>query len=104
MEVRKIAAKRWSDGEDKLLVELVSADLASGKEINWQEIATLFSGRSNKDCRKRWIYTLNPSVKKGPWTDEEDKLLFKGIQLHGFRLVYYPQFNIRLEVQWSGAR
>lgn len=68
--------------------------MASGKEINWHEIATHISGRNNKDCRKRWIYTLNPSVRKGPWSEEEDTLLFKGIQLHGFRLVHYTQFNI----------
>jgi myb proto-oncogene protein len=26
----------------------------------------------DKDCRKRWFYTLDPGLRKGRWTREED--------------------------------
>jgi hypothetical protein len=34
------------------------------------------AGRSSKQCRERWYNILNPSIKKGSWTAEEDKIIF----------------------------
>ncbi|MBE3045446.1 hypothetical protein IMZ48_23445 [Candidatus Bathyarchaeota archaeon] len=28
-----------------------------------------------KDCRKRWLHSLDPSLRKGRWTKEEDRIL-----------------------------
>mmetsp|Transcript_97508 Transcript_97508/g.278838 ORF Transcript_97508/g.278838 Transcript_97508/m.278838 type:complete len:309 (-) Transcript_97508:332-1258(-) len=32
-------------------------------------------GRSGKQCRERWHNHLNPDVKKGSWTEEEDEII-----------------------------
>lgn len=58
-----------------------------GEEINWHHIASTIPDRNNKDCRKRWIYILMPSLNKGPWSDQEDALLREGARLHGFKSV-----------------
>jgi len=39
--------------------------LAAGEKINWIKIAELIDGRSNKACRKRWIHSLNHTLRKG---------------------------------------
>jgi len=41
----------------------------------------LIKGRSGKQCRERWINALNPSLKTGGWTPDEDKLLFSLYQI-----------------------
>ena len=55
--------------------------------INWQNVAKRIPGRTNKDCRKRWVYSLAPSIHKGSWEDTEDALLQEGVERHGTRLV-----------------
>jgi hypothetical protein len=36
-------------------------------------------GRAGKQCRERWFNHLDPSIRKTPWTEEEDQLI---LQLH----------------------
>lgn len=55
--------------------------------INWIEVASFLHGRNNKDCRKRWVYSLSPSIRKGTWTKQEDSLLREGVHRYGTRLV-----------------
>lgn len=63
--------------------------------IDWQEVATHLEGRTNKDCRKRWVYALRIVVTKGPWGQDEDQRLEAGVELHGCRwksyIVMYQQ-------------
>ncbi|KAM7205886.1 hypothetical protein V8F33_000716 [Rhypophila sp. PSN 637] len=51
--------------------------------IDWQEVATHLNGRTNKDCRKRWVHALRIEVTKGPWSQDEDKRLEDGVGLYG---------------------
>jgi hypothetical protein len=45
--------------------------------VQWSEIAVrLGTGRIGKQVRERWNNRLDPSLKKGPWTAEEDELMF----------------------------
>ena len=51
---------------------------------HWKEIALELSNRSGvgifrqaKQCRERWINHLDPNVKKGNWTEEEDVLMLR---------------------------
>ncbi|TFK76764.1 hypothetical protein BDN72DRAFT_829929 [Pluteus cervinus] len=66
----------WTEDEDRLLRQAVDR---YGDHDNWKTIATQIPGRTNKACRKRWLHSLSPTVKKSAWTTSEDQLL---IQLH----------------------
>jgi len=65
----------WSVQEDQKLRQLVK----DHGTRSWTMIAVRLEGRTGKQCRERWVNQLNPEVKKGQWTPDEDQLL---IQLH----------------------
>ncbi|KAF9183982.1 hypothetical protein BGZ49_004482 [Haplosporangium sp. Z 27] len=47
----------------------------------WSVIATnSVPGRTGVQAQARWSEALDPQVKKGPWTSEEDALLLRGVQ------------------------
>lgn len=68
----------WRKEEDARLCALV-AHLGSARgcasQSKWGEVATHLPGRTAKDCRKRWFHSLDPTLKKGRWTESEDKIL-----------------------------
>jgi len=63
----------WTIEEDRKLLEWVKIN----GPIKWTSCSEFICGRSGKQCRERWFNTLNPNVKKGGWTPEEDFLIFK---------------------------
>ena len=40
--------------------------------IKWSVIAAQLPGRIGKQCRERWFNHLDPDIKKGDWTPDED--------------------------------
>lgn len=42
---------------------------------NWAKVAEMLTERSGKQCRERWHNHLNPEIKKGDWTMEEDRII-----------------------------
>ncbi|KAF9136010.1 hypothetical protein BGW39_009062 [Mortierella sp. 14UC] len=68
----------WTPEEDEYLRAAVQT--YGDKTEKWAKIAACVPGRTNKNCRKRWFHSLDPSLKKGPWTEEEDHLLRTGVQ------------------------
>lgn len=62
----------WTEEEDLTLTQLVES---SDSQPNWSEIADSIPGRSAKQCRERWSFNLDPSINKGEWTAEEDRIL-----------------------------
>jgi hypothetical protein len=60
----------WTNEEDSIILQCIDNGM-----IKWTEIADCVPGRSSKQCRERWSNHLDPSLKKGNWDDEEDKLL-----------------------------
>jgi len=63
----------WTAEEDDLVRKLV-------KEMgpkNWSTIAQQLQGRIGKQCRERWYNHLDPTINKGPWTEEEDQILIQ---------------------------
>ncbi|KAF7975763.1 hypothetical protein HWV62_8561 [Athelia sp. TMB] len=56
-----------------------------GENDNWKNIALVVSGRTNKACRKRWLHSLSPHVKKSAWTPTEDSRLLALHTTHGPR-------------------
>ena len=69
----------WTPEEDQRLVSWVQAEGPN----KWAQAANFIIGRSGKQCRERWFNNLNPDVKKGDWSKEEDELIFELYQKHG---------------------
>ncbi len=42
----------------------------------------MIKGRCGKQCRERWVNILNPQVKKGNWSVEEQERIFQNLSLH----------------------
>ena len=59
--------------EDRLVLDLVMRHGAK----KWSFIASHLTGRIGKQCRERWANHLNPNIKKGPWTEDEDKKIIE---------------------------
>ncbi|KAI0359049.1 hypothetical protein OH77DRAFT_1575426 [Trametes cingulata] len=72
--------KPWTTYEDNLLIQAVAIH---GENDNWKAVALSVPGRTNKACRKRWLHSLSPNVKKTAWTPEEDQLLLSLYAIHG---------------------
>ncbi|KAK9828578.1 hypothetical protein WJX72_000843 [[Myrmecia] bisecta] len=70
----------WTVEEDNKIIELVGKIGAK----RWSLIAQDLPGRIGKQCRERWHNHLNPDIKRGSWTKEEDAILspVKGLCRH----------------------
>jgi len=66
----------WTKEEDAKLKMIVEANGAAEK-VKWSSIALQLPGRIGKQCRERYFNHLDPSVKKGKWTEEEDSIIFE---------------------------
>ncbi|XP_013415763.1 uncharacterized protein LOC106177515 [Lingula anatina] len=90
-----INKKKWTADEDKKLKEIVE----SFEERNWGHIAeALGTGRSSFMCLQRYQQKLNPLMRGGPFTPEEDELLREvvaysqvGNMVHWVQVVYYME-------------
>ena len=79
---------KFTQSEDTLLKKLVS----KYGENKWEEIASQIPGRNTRQCHDRWVYYLNPNVKKSPWTEEEEKMLCKCVREIGPHWVRIARF------------
>ncbi|KAK9116161.1 hypothetical protein Sjap_015108 [Stephania japonica] len=70
---------RWTVEEDKCLK--VSVTLFGAKA--WNKIAQFVPGRTQVQCRERWLNVLDPSLNLGEWTGEEDAKLKEAITKYG---------------------
>ncbi|KAI1749771.1 hypothetical protein F4782DRAFT_533212 [Xylaria castorea] len=71
--------KRWSEEEDRILYEETQKQELAGDTKDWHRIAAKLPGRTNKDCRKRWVNKVCGSLKKGPWNKNEDESLLDAV-------------------------
>eukprot|EP01138_Halocafeteria_seosinensis_P002622 gb/GECG01002681.1/.p1 GENE.gb/GECG01002681.1/~~gb/GECG01002681.1/.p1 ORF type:complete len:103 (+),score=12.64 gb/GECG01002681.1/:1-309(+) len=54
--------------------------------IQWRVISRqMHEGRAPKQCRERWHHHLDPTIKKGSWTQEEDDAIIELKQQLGNR-------------------
>ncbi len=68
----------WSYAEDKILLDWVDKYGPS----KWTECSKLIKGRCGKQCRERWVNILNPVVKKGNWSNEEQEKIFENLSIY----------------------
>jgi hypothetical protein len=69
----------WTIEQDRKLLDWVKRE-GPGQ---WSQCAEFITGRSGKQCRERWFNTLNPDVKKGNWSPEEDFIIFDSYRQFG---------------------
>ena len=69
----------WSKEEDDLLKKAV--EIYKGK--NWKAVSLMLKTRTRAQCAHRWQKVLNPDIKKGAWTPEEDQCLINALKQHG---------------------
>ncbi|EIW86473.1 hypothetical protein CONPUDRAFT_161215 [Coniophora puteana RWD-64-598 SS2] len=77
--MERSAGRPWTANEDDLLVQAVALH---GESDNWKAIARAVPGRTNKACRKRWLHSLSPNIRKSAWTPEEDRVLLDLYKIH----------------------
>jgi len=75
----------WTPEEDRLLSEAVAIETPNHGPISWHKVAAHLPGRNNKDCRKRWHYSIVNTIRKGTWTREEDQKLRQAVEMYGAR-------------------
>lgn len=63
--------KIWTENEDSLLRDIISR-YGTG---NWILISNYLPQRNGKQCRDRWHNHLDPTLRKGDWTDNEDRII-----------------------------
>lgn len=73
----------WSEEEDMIVREMVMT-FGVGK-VKWSEIASKLPGRIGKQCRERWFNHLDPYIKKGEWSEVEDRILYEAQRQFGNR-------------------
>ena len=66
----------WTEEEDRILMDWIKNHGA----VKWTECSKNIKGRCGKQCRERWVNILNPGVKKGNWTDQEQTLIFDNLK------------------------
>ncbi|CAI9261822.1 unnamed protein product [Lactuca saligna] len=71
---------KWAPDEDKHLK--IAVKLFGAK--NWNKIARFVPGRTQVQCRERWVNCLDPALNMNEWTPEEDLKLKNAISEHGY--------------------
>ena len=70
----------WTPEEDQIL-----RDKRALYGRKWAKIAAHLPGRQGKQCRERFVNHLDPNLKKGEWTDDEEAILIALHEHHGNR-------------------
>ena len=65
----------WTQQEDAHLMSLVGELAQGGTVKNWASVADRVPGRTSKQCRERWFNHLDPNIKRGNYTAEEDEII-----------------------------
>jgi hypothetical protein len=69
----------WGVDEDQKILDWVQSHGAK----NWSALATTMHGRLGKQCRERWVNSLDPDLVHRPWTEDEDRILIEHQKVWG---------------------
>lgn len=79
----------WTSIEDEILLKIVSSRGAKAWSAVAKELNTMIHDgntiRHGRHCRERWFNHIDPNLKKGGWTEEEDQYVILHQQLLGNR-------------------
>ena len=80
--MKRKRGNQWTGEEDNQLRKLVDEH----GDRKWSFIASKMNGRRNdKQCRGRWVNHLKPDIRRGEWTQAEDRILVEGHRMLGTR-------------------
>ncbi|KAG5192468.1 Homeodomain-like protein, partial [Tribonema minus] len=70
--------RAWSKREDDAISGLVTHYGVKRWSLIAQNLSKEVEGavRSGKQCRTRWLNHLDPSLRRDPWTDEEEQVIY----------------------------
>lgn len=77
--VKHCRKSQWSQAEDDLLTRMMSECAIP----NWGEINRVLPGKTRNQIYQRWSYVLNPGLRKGSWTVDEDRIIGEWVESHG---------------------
>lgn len=90
---RKGTRKAWTKEEDEALTSIIRRlypHPINPDDMKWDYIALQIPSdgqnteiRKPKDCRKRWTNSLDPSLRRGRWTQDEDNSLVRAYDMYG---------------------
>lgn len=90
---RRGSRKAWTKEEDLKLIrrlydlypQQAAARTLNHSLVDWDKVAEVFDKdvRKGKDCKKRWTSSLDPTLRRGKWTPEEDAKLLELYLRHG---------------------
>jgi len=69
--------QRWSKAHDETLKSFM---INKSDESNCFKIIAGALGRTDIQCKNRWEYVILPGITKGPWTDEEDRIIIDSVK------------------------
>ncbi|KAG0746597.1 hypothetical protein G6F57_008400 [Rhizopus arrhizus] len=79
-----IRRQRWQADEDEALKRAARLYGVG----NWRLIQRLVPGRTDMQCRERWVNALDDSVRHGPFTEEEKEQVKALVEKHGPKWSY----------------
>lgn len=81
---------RWTTQEDNALRDAVNQYMMNSVDsqgnpqpIPWNKVSKCIPARTGAQCQARWTEALDPRIKKGKWSPEEDEILKEGVRLYG---------------------
>ncbi|KAH0791781.1 Myb-like DNA-binding domain containing protein [Histomonas meleagridis] len=81
VDVKFFANSHWSKDEDHLLIKVMSKKQIG--RTSWNSISHMFPGKENQQIANRWRNVINPDIKKGSWTQEEDQFILDWVETNG---------------------
>ena len=73
----------WKKDEDAIVLKMVNR--MGIDKVKWSAIAEQLPGRIGKQCRERWFNHLDPNIKRGEWSDDENRILYEAQKHFGNR-------------------
>jgi myb proto-oncogene protein len=74
-----LSKRKFTKEEDKRLVDAVKLF----GNWNWQQVASVMDNRTGQQCLHRWSKSLDPAIKRTPWTQQEDQILTNTVKIYG---------------------
>ena len=73
----------WNTDEDSRLLKAVTEFQREDGSVEWSRVADQVPSRSSQQCRERYVNVLDPRIRKGQWTSEEEDTLVEAVKVKG---------------------